>query len=149
MNKITISLEINVDELKSEIENADSLNDNQKVFKQLALVGIAKKQVEDALELVKQVESQAKLLIDDKAKALYGVNWSAIAGQGYKVTKSLTGTVYEIGDPEKAKEYIKVEVKPDSDKIKDYIKSHSSLPDGIDYNPNRGSSIKITVNEDS
>lgn len=144
-SKISIQLEIDVKELQEAVENADSLNDNAAVFGQLAIIGRAKKELGDAADLLKQVEDMAKGLINAKAKALYGPDWTAIEGPGYKITRSGTGSVYDVIDPKAAEEFIEVEFKPDAKAIKEYEKGHNALPEGIGYNPQRGESIRITV----
>lgn len=143
--KQTITFEFDPDELKAEIENADSLENNVAVFKQLSRIAKVKAELGVAQDIIKSLEAQAKVEINNRAKATISPNWQVIAGDGYKITRSSTGTKYDVADPEKAKDYVKVEIKPDSEKIKAFQEANSTLPDGIALNPERGETIRITV----
>lgn len=141
-----INLEIKIDEdkLKSVIEASLSLKDDEQFFEQLSSVELAKKELKDALEVVETLESEAKGLINAKAKALYGSDWDVIKGQKFKIGRSPTGSVFSIiGKPDK--QFLEVKESVNTMAVEAYVLENSSLPEGLDYNPARGESIKITV----
>lgn len=143
---IKLEAEIDLDSLRDTIENAKDLNDNKKLFSQLVQVARVKKQVKDILDQADSIEAQVKGFIDSKAKALYGNDWEAIKGDDYKITRSGTGAVFGIiGKVQKKFKVIKETL--DTKAVNDYIKETGKLPTGIDYNPTRGSSIRITVQD--
>lgn len=145
--KVTINLEIDITALKEAIEGATNLNDNEEVFNALAEVFRTKKEITDVLDRIAFIESEAKGLINSKANALYGNEWSAIKGDGYKISKSFTGSVFNIlEDVKPPKKFVKIKESLDSKLVEEYIKETGKLPKGIEYNPNRGASIRVTIN---
>lgn len=144
---IELNIKIDDEQLENTINNAEQLKDNDKVFASLTEVVKAKKQIEDALEVVSKLEAKAKQDIDAKAKALYGNDWQAIAGTGYKITRSFTGAVYMINpDQSPDKKYLKVTESIDTAKVKAAIElNDGKLPKGIELNPHRNTSIRITL----
>lgn len=145
---IKLELEIDLEQLKETIENAPDLKDNQELFSRLTEVYRAKQMVNDILDEIISIEATAKGLIKSKADALYGANWTAIKGKGYKITKSGTGAVYSIAPDQKPpKKFLVVKESLDSKLISEYLKETGKLPKGIDYNPSRGSSIRVTVQD--
>lgn len=149
MSKITIHFEIELDELKSRIEEAASLDDNADVFAGLADVYRAKKDVDDLVDQVKSIEADLKAAINSRAKALYGPAWEAIKGDNYKITRSKTGPVYNVVDPDAVDPlFVEVKFAPVTKAIEEFIKAESKLPPGIDRNPSRGEMIRVTVNTD-
>lgn len=144
---IELNIKIDDEQLENTINNAEQLKDNDKVFASLTEVVKAKKQIEDALEVVSKLEAKAKQDIDAKAKALYGNDWQAIAGTGYKITRSFTGAVYMINpDQHPDKKYLKVTESIDTAKVKAAIElNDGKLPKGIELNPHRNTSIRITL----
>lgn len=144
--KVNINAEIDLAGLKASVDEALKLEDNGELFGQLAAIAKTKKQVADVMEQVEQIERDAKGLINAKAKALYGPNWQAIKGPGYKISRSMTGSKYEhaAGAPE---QFIIVKTSVDSKAVDKYVTETNELPTGIAYNPSRGESIRITVTE--
>lgn len=141
-----LDLEIDVDGLKEAIAGASKLDSNFEVFKQLSSVAHAKKQVADLLEQVEVVEAEAKGLINSKATALYGPAWTAIAGEGYKITRSPTGSVYtRAPDVPVDDKFVEVKEVLLTKEIDAEIEKTGKLPEGIELNPSRGTSIRITV----
>jgi hypothetical protein len=150
MKLITINLSIDLDAITEAVENSGNLNDNQEVFKQLAVIQKAKDQLGEAADAITSIESTVKSTINSKAKALYGDEWAAIKGDGYKITRSGTGPVYEIVDTKAvADNFLKKKVTVDSDAVKDFIKANNTLPTGTDYTKQRGESIRITIQDDT
>ncbi len=141
---IKIELEINIDELKDIVNDATDLNDNQQLFSNLVEFERAKKRINAVLDQLISIESDAKGLIKSKAEALYGSEWSAIKGKGYKITKSSTGAVFNIfGKP--PKEFLVIKEALDTKLVEAHIKETGKLPKGIEYSPSRGTSLRITV----
>lgn len=144
---IKLELEIDLEALKEIIEKATELNDSQELFDSLVEVYRAKKQIGDVLDQLTSIETEAKGLIKNKADTLYGKEWTAIKGNGYKITKSATGSVFNIlPDAKPPKEFVVIKETLDSKKVEEFIKEKGKLPKGIEYNPERGSSIRVTVN---
>lgn len=144
---IELNIKIDDEQLEKTIADAEQLSDNDKVFASLTEVVKAKKELEDALEVVSKLEAKAKQDIDAKAKALYGNDWQAIAGTGYKITRSFTGAVYMINpDQRPDKKYLKITESIDTAKVKAAIElNDGKLPKGIELNPHRNTSIRITL----
>lgn len=144
---VELNIKIDDEKLEKTIADAEQLSDNDKVFASLTEVVKAKKELEDALEVVARLEAKAKQDIDAKAKALYGNDWQAIAGTGYKITRSFTGAVYIINpDQRPDKKYLKVTESIDTAKVKAAIElNDGKLPKGIELNPHRNTSIRITL----
>lgn len=146
-NVIKIEAEINIDAIKRSVDDALDLNDNEELFNQLVEFERVKKQANDILDQVKSIEGDVKGLIKSKADALYGIEWEAIKGRNYKITKSPTGSVFAI-DGKVQKKFLVIKESIDTKAVNAYVKEKGKLPTGVDYNPQRGSSIRITVHED-
>lgn len=146
-NIVKLELEINVDELKDIINDSKDLNDNEQLFSNLVQFARAKKKINDLLDQIISIEEDAKGLIKSKAQALYGDGWQAIKGKGYKISRSGTGAVFAVlPDAKPPKEFIIVKESLDAKKIEAHIKETGKLPKGIDYSPNRGTMIRVTIN---
>lgn len=147
MKKLSLNIEINLEPIVKAIEGSKTLDDNELLFAQLSAIEFDKEQINLLQESFDKVYKEIKQVINDKAKALYGPKWSAIQGKNYKITRSLTGSVYQIIDLDKIPEdLLKVEMTVESKLVEDYIKSNSKLPEGLGYNPNRNESLRIKVN---
>ena len=142
--KLTISIEIDLGELADSINNAPELNDNEQLFAALASVVAPKKQLEDALDEVKKLEGVAKGLISSKAKQLYGEDWTAIKGDGYKIARVKTGAVYNIVGKARG-QFLEVKTTVNKDAVNDYVKLKNKLPAGIEVNQTRGESLRLTL----
>ena len=101
------------------------------------------------LEAVEKLETDAKGLINAKAKALYGDAWTVIKGQFFKISRQWTGSVYEMADPEKVEpDYLKVKFDTNTKAIDDFRETHDNqLPTGIAINEHRGESIRISIKQ--
>lgn len=153
MDKVKIELEIDLQAIKDTIEQAKDLNDNQEVFNKLVSVYKVQNEINRALDDITSVLIQAKGLIKHKADTIFGKDWTAIKGHGYKITRQNTGAVFiTIPDKKPAKEFVQIKEVLNSKRIEEYIKETGKLPKGIEYNSNRGDSIQIKLdlnNEDS
>lgn len=148
MKNLELTIKVDLEAITKAVEESKTLEDNELLFAKLSAFAFDKKQVEAFNDAFEQVERMVKQVINDKAKALYGPNWTAIKGQNYKITRSLTGSVYQILDLEKVPEDIlKVKMDIDSKKVNDYVKANSKLPEGLTVNPNRNESLRIMVKE--
>ena len=143
---ISFNYEIDEVKLSNTISEALNLNDNDSVFSELAAVTKAKKELQDALETLEKIEVVAKGLINSKAKQLYGEDWQTIVGQGYKITRSKTGAVYTRNpDIPTPKKFIKIVESLDTKLIDAEFDKTGTLPKGVEINPTRGESIRITI----
>lgn len=148
MNNINISVDIDLTPFIDAIENAKSLDGNE-AFTNLTGIYAAKKELKDALERVEKIESEAKGLINAKAKQLYGNDWAVIKGDNYKITRSFTGAVYEIDGAPKS-DFVEIKKTVNTSAVKAYAELHEGLlPKGIVTNGNRGESLRITISENS
>jgi len=140
------AITIDDDHLKEAIAKSADL-EHEQAFAALADITKAKKELADALETLEGVEREVKYTIDDRAKALYGTDWQAIAGDGYKITRSKTGAVYVINPEVKpAKKFLKITETVNAKAIEAELEAHDGkLPRGIEYNPSRGTMIRITL----
>lgn len=144
-NKVRIEAEFDLEALKASIENVKDFDKAEDFFAQLSEVQRVKTEINDVLDIMKSVEAEAKGLVNAKAKALYGDEWSAIKGHGFKITRSHTGAVFTITGRPNAR-FVETKKSVKSDEVKEYIVEHDGqLPSGIEYNPDRGESIKIKV----
>lgn len=147
-NTVKIELEINVDELRDVINDSKDLNDNEQLFANLVQFARAKKKINDLLDQIISIEEDAKGLIKSRAQALYGDGWQAIKGKGYKISRSSTGAVFSIlPDAKVPKEFLVVKQSLDSKLVEQHIKETGKLPKGIEYNAQRGTSLRITVSD--
>jgi len=146
MSKVRLELEIDIEALRDVIETSKDLNDNNELFVGLTEVYRAKKQVGDLLDQLLSLETDAKGLIKAKADALYGKGWQAIKGKGYKISQSGTGAVFNIlPDAKPPKEFVVYKPTLDTKAIETHIKETGKLPRGIEYNLNRGTSLRVVV----
>jgi hypothetical protein len=143
---ITLNYEINEEELANSINEAIKLEDNEKMFDQLCQVKRAKLEIEDALEKLEKIDIVAKGLINSKATQLYGNDWQTIASKSYKITRSATGNIYVINPDIKVnKKFLKIVESLNTKAIDEELEKTQKLPNGIELNPSRGSSIRITL----
>lgn len=141
-----IQYSIDLDALKETIDKSTNLNDNEEFFGSLSTISEAKADLKELLEKVESIESEAKNAIKSKAKQLYGTEWRAIAGTGYKITRSYAGSVYsKAPDVKVAKKFIKVVESIDTKVVDLEIEKTGKLPKGLDFNMNRTEVIRIAV----
>lgn len=140
--------EIKIDEeaLKANILEATDLNDNEAMFERLTEIAKAKKELSDALDKIAGLESLAKSEIDSRAKTLYGNDWQAIVGSGYKISKSYTGAVYNISpDVKPSKKYLVIKESVNTKAVEAELEVSGKLPKGIELNESRGTMIRISL----
>ncbi len=143
---ITLHFEFDLGNLKTLLEQAGELNDNEAFFAKLAEFGEVKEGFKSVDKQLEKLEADIKSAINGRAKALYGETWQAIAGDGYKIGRSKTGSVYDIiPDTKPNKKFLKVTTSVNTDEVDTYVKENSKLPTGIDYNLSRGESLRITI----
>lgn len=144
--KITINVDVDLAQVQGIVDDALKLDDNALLFKKLAEFAHIKKQVSDAMEAVGKIEADVKGFISAKAKQLYGDNWQAIAGPGYKISRSFTGAKYEqVGAA--AEDFIIIKQSVDSKAVENFVKANNKLPEGIAASAARGQQIRITIKE--
>lgn len=145
-----IEFEIDTDLLTRTIELAPDLDNNESLFGQLASIAKHKAVVVNALEQIEGLENQAKNKINAKAKELYGNDWQAIAGDGYKIIRLSTGSLY-VRNPDEpiAKRFIEIKENLITKEIETEIEKTGKLPRGIELNPNRGESIRIKISDEN
>jgi len=143
---LSLNYEINEEELAKSINEAIKLDDNEQMFNHLCEVKRAKLELEDALEKLEKIEVVAKGLINSKATQLYGNDWQTVVGKGYKITRSSTGNVY-VRNPDLpvSKKFLKIIESLDTKAIDIELEKTQKLPKGIEVNPSRGTSIRITI----
>ena len=146
-NTIIINAEFDLEQLKADIEASKDLEDDQSFFEQLALIQKTKTQLGDLNDALKSIEVEAKGLINARAKALYGDDWSAIKGDRFKITRSGSGAVYLINGRPGTK-FVKTTQSIITEAVKEHIATTGKLPAGIEPNGERGETIRITVNSD-
>lgn len=141
-----INHEVDLEGLKAIVEGAADLNDNQEMFQSLSRISAAKKELKDILDELEDYEAGAKNLILQKARQLYGSDWQTISGKGYKITRSATGNVF-IRNPDLkvAKKYVEIKESLKTKLIQEDLEKTGKLPEGIEVNPQRGESIRITI----
>lgn len=146
---VKFEFEIDIVKIHDIVNDASDLNDNQEMFGELVKITRVKKQLELLLDQVTSIELEAKSAIKGRATELYGANWSAIAGNGYKITKSATGAVFSVlPDATPDADFYEAKLSLNSKLVENYVKETGKLPEGIEYNSTRGSSIRITVKDE-
>lgn len=145
-NIIEINATLDLQPILNAIAESGDLNNDEKVFESLAQVERLKKTFTEAKARLAEVSKEVAACINGRAKALYGEHWTVIKGDNYKITRVKTGAVYE-ADDDASEEFLKLKVDVNSRKVEEYIKAHSTLPEGITYNPNRNDSIRIALTE--
>lgn len=143
---MTVNYTLKPEELTKSIQEAFTLENNEELFGKLADVFKAKKDLKDLLDQIEKIESEAKNAINSKARALYGPNWTAIKGKGYKITRSKAGAVYTRLEGAKiGKRFIKVIESLNTEAIDEELEKTGKLPKGLDFNPNRSEVIRVTL----
>lgn len=143
---ITLNYKLDEESLAKSINEAIKLEDNEQMFNNLCEVKRAKMELENALEELDKIEIIAKGLINSKAKQLYGNDWQTIAGNGYKITRSKTGSIYILNPMVKAnKKFLEIKETINSKAVDAEIEKSGKLPKGIEVNPNRGESIRVAL----
>lgn len=139
-----IEAEFDLDKLRKQIEAAKDIKGDEPFFEQLAQVQAVKRQLAEVEDLLMSIELEAKGLINNKAKALYGDNWQVIKGENFKIMRSKTGDMYVLAGKANPK-FVKVKQSVDSKAVDEYVAAHSKLPTGIEINDHRGETIRITL----
>ena len=119
-----------MDEITNE-EEIDQLKDKAKFFwpdagkeKELLRLIELQKAITKALD-------EAKYFIMAQGKKTFGDNFKGITGEHVKVSYNKGRRNLILQDEKEAKDFIKTEVKVDSDAVKLFEKSHDKLPSGI------------------
>lgn len=145
-HKIEISYTLEPDKFAEALDVASKLEDNQQMLEQLTVITKAKNDLKNLLEIVEKHESAAKMLINARAKQLYGNDWQAIAGEGYKITRSFTGAVYTLNpDIPASKKFLEIKTTVNTKAVDAYRDEKEALPKGVELNPSRGESLRITL----
>ena len=143
-NIININAQIDLKALREQIEKATKIEDGEKFFESLSEVYAIKAEIGAVLDQITSIETEAKGLINSKAKALYGNEWQAISGEKFKITRSKTGDVYTLTG-KAAPRFVKIKKSVDSKAVENYIAEKGKLPAGIEINDQRGESIRVTL----
>jgi len=140
-------LDLDLESFKTILDNSKKIETDEKFFASLSAIVNAKNLIKDALDDIESYESQAKGQINAKAKALYGQDWTVIAGEHFKISRSPVGQLYEVTDPDKVDaEYVTIKISPNSRTIETYRESHdNTIPEGIAINEQRTESIRVAI----
>lgn len=143
---ISINYELNPDVFAKSLAEAEKLEEAEGMIEQLTNITKAKKELKDLLDIVEKYEAAAKGLINSRAKNLYGHDWQAIAGDGFKISRSKTGAIYTRNpDIAVSKKFIEVKESINTKAVDAYFDEKEALPKGIELNPTRGEMIRITI----
>lgn len=148
MDKLTLQAEFDIKAFKDVVASSKDLADDEKFFASLSQFQKIKNEYKQMGEDLDGAEREIKQAINDRAKAVFGDNWQAIAGSGWKISRSYAGSLYSIEDLAKATDFVKMEYKPDSKAIDEFISKNSALPDGVSRNSNRTEVLRISVDDD-
>ena len=147
-NIVKIEAEFNLDNLREQIDAAKDIKDNEAFFEQLTLVQKVKNELKQLDDAITSIDQEAKGLLNNKAKSLYGDNWQVVKGERFKITRSKTGDMYLLTDSASPK-FVKVKKSVDSKAVDAYVTEKGKLPKGIEVNDQRGESVRIVINENS
>lgn len=145
-NIVNINANIDLKALREQIEKATKIEDGEKFFESLSEVYKIKAEIGAVLDQITSIETEAKGLINSKAKALYGNEWQAISGEKFKITRSRTGDVYSIVGNAPPR-FVKIKKSVDSKAVDNYVAEKGKLPTGIEINDQRGESIRVTIKD--
>lgn len=148
-DKLELKAEFDLKEFKELVKATPDLISDQNFFQSLAQFKRIKSEFDQLGEELAEAEKEIKQAINDRAKATFGDQWQAIAGDRWKISRSWSGSVYTIDDLDKASDFIKLaEPKPDTDAIDEFVAKNSALPEGVSRNDNRSEVIRISVDDD-
>lgn len=97
-NKTTISVSFNFALFEEKLKNIKDFENDEQLFQELAGIASCKREIDEFLDQFSNLERSIKQAINNKAKASFGDKWAAIRGNGYKITRSMSGNVYDV-DP--------------------------------------------------
>ena len=144
--KVELHKVIDADSIEKTIRKSKDLQNDESVFSDLAWLMDNKRMVDNLLDEWEDLERKIKQALNDKAKGLLGPNWKALDGDGFKLRRSLTGSVYEMSEPDKVDdEFVEVKLSVKTKEVETNIKENSKLPEGLSYNPKRNESIRISI----
>jgi hypothetical protein len=141
---IEISFSVSKSATLDAINKATDLQNDSDVFRSLSVLAEIKDDIKEIETPINELYKQVIQAISKKAQELYGKDWKVIKGNDYSISRSYSGAVYQITD-DTPDQFIKIERKPNTDEIENYIKENSKLPDGVDYNPDRSESIRVKL----
>ncbi len=139
-----IEAEFDLEGFKNALESTKTIKGDEEFFTKLGAIDVLKSQLKTVSDELISLETEAKGLIDARAKALYGDNWQVIDGERVKIVKSPIGSVYDIADTTSAK-FVVVKKSANTKAIEDFVVKNSKLPKGVELNPDRGWSMRIKV----
>jgi hypothetical protein len=143
--KLKLNIELDLTELVEAIGKADKLEDVD-FFNHVSKIVEAKIIVRDALDQIQRLETDIKGLIDSKATATIGNDWSAIVGDHFKITKQHTGSVFELVSEDVADDFVTIKTAPNTIAINQYRITHEGkLPKGVTVNEDRNTQIWIKL----
>jgi hypothetical protein len=140
-------IKVDPEALAKTVKGLADLNNSKELYNAIAGVQAELDKVLKVQRQLEEIQSDLKQVVDLRGTALYGANWKAVEGEGYKIVKSPTGAVYTLQpDSKPSKNFLKIETSVNTDVVNEYIAEHDGkLPKGIDMNPKRGASIRIAV----
>jgi hypothetical protein len=145
-DKIELHIVIDADKIEQTIRKSKDVQNDEQVFHELSWLMQNKKAVDELNDQWEALERKIKEALNDKAKSLLGPEYKALDGDGWSLRRSLTGSIYQIANPEAVPEdLLEVKLTVKSKEVGNYIKANSKLPDGLAYNPNRNESLKVTL----
>lgn len=147
-HKTTISVSFDFALFEEKLKNIKDFENDEQLFQELAGIASCKREIDEFLDEFANLERSVKQAINDRAKALFGDKWAAIRGNGYKITRSMAGSVYDVDPKSTNKKFLVTSYAPNTDAIKDYVREKNKLPKGVEFNPNRTEVIRINVKED-
>lgn len=146
MSKIELHIIINADKIERTIRKSKDLQADEEIFHELSWLMSNKKAVDNLVDEWEALERTIKQALNDKAKSLLGPNWKALDGDGFKLRRSMTGSIYQISEPDKVPDnLLEVKLSVKAKEVENYIKANSKLPEGLTYNPNRNEQLRITL----
>jgi hypothetical protein len=145
-DRLELQISINTDRIESIIRKSKDLQNDERVFSELSWLMDNKKAVDQMNEEWEVFERKIKQALNDKAKDLLGPEWKALDGDGFSLRRSMTGSVYQLTDPDKVDDkLLEVKLSVKTKEVENYIKANSKLPVGLSYNPNRNEQIRIKL----
>lgn len=128
-------LQLNTQRLDEIVESAIGFTKDQTIEQDIVELVEARKKIDEAM---KQVQARFK------EQFILGKMENSIEGDLIKVIASPSGSLFKMVDEQKVHPSL-IRMELDSKKVQEWVDKNQKLPEGIDYNDNRGVAIRIGV----
>jgi len=145
-DKFELHIILDAGRIESVIRKSKDMQTDEKILHELSWLMEGKQAVDNLVDEWEALERKIKQALNDKAKTLLGPEWKALDGDGFSLRRSMTGSVYQLTDPDKVDDkLLEVKLSVKTKEVENYIKANSKLPEGLSFNPSRNEQIRIKL----